>query len=329
MDLADLLIRIGSLFVALLVGGASVFFALKNFQNSSKRKEIERQAYLDSRPCQLNVVARIVAVDESPVGGVSLQLEIRNDGLGRAFNIGCDARSTFLWDFDYQRTVRNAQTLNLMRRDPGSASSHSSYAPFGFDELLDMPPHLRDVGLKLLEPDQHHSIEDLFLVPWAYLGHPSTHELKPLAEVLRPEITDEELKTVAETVASGRPEDGLEAIFGKCRPGGDFPESLSSQGAQYHMEEWLPPGLLLYGTFEEWYGDRGKAFLFGPGNGVQLTLSFSHCDGEETNFFALPCPLWILHPETGWKSPWWKPTPKGSACTIHKPSTFTERWAGS
>lgn len=303
MDLANLLTEIGSFFVGLLVGAATVFFALKSAQNSSKRTEIERQAYLDSRPCQLNVVARVVAVDESPVGGVSLHLEIRNDGLGRAFNIGCDARSTFLWDFDYQRRVRNAQTLKLMRRDPSWARSRSSYPRFGFDELLDMPPHLRDVGLKFLEPEQHHSIEGLFLVPWAYLGHPSTHELRSLEEVLWPEITEDELKTLAETVAPGSPEDALEAIFEKCGPGEDFSERLSSQGAQYQWDESLPPGLLLYGTFEEWYGDRGKAFLFGPGNGLQLTLSFSHCDGEETKFFALPCPLLIFHPETGVEIP--------------------------
>ena len=303
MDLANLLIGIGSLFVGLFVGAAGVLFARKNAQNSAKRAEIERQAYLDSRPCQLNVVARIVAVDESPVGGVSLRLEVRNDGLGRAFNIGCEARSTFLWDFDYQRTARNAQTLSLMRRDPGSARSRISYAPFGFDERLDIPPHLRDVGLKFLEPEQRHSIEDLFLVPWAYLGHPSEHELKPLEEVLGPEITGEELKTVAETVVPGRPEDELGAIFQKCRPGEDFSERLSPHSAQYQRNETLPPGLLLYGTFEEWYGDRGKAFLFGAGNGLQLTLSFSHCEGEETKFFALPCPLLIFHPETGVEIP--------------------------
>ncbi len=303
MDLANLLIGIGSLIVGLLVGAAGVLFARKNAQNSSRRAEIERQAYLDSRPCQLNVVALIVAVDESPVGGVSLRLEIRNDGLGRAFNIGCEARSTFLWDFDHQRMVRNAQTLNLMRRDPGSARSRSSYPPFGFDERLDMPPRLRDVGLKFLEPEQCHSIEDLFLVPWAYLGHPSEHELKPLEEVLGPGITGEELKSVAETVAPGRPEDESKAIFEKCRPAEDFSERLSSHSAQYQRNETLPPGLLLYGTFEEWYGDRGKAFLFGPGNGLQLTLSFSHCDGEETKFFALPCPLLIFHPGTGVEIP--------------------------
>lgn len=303
MDLANLLIGIGSLFVGLAVGATGVFFARKNAQNSSKRAEIERQAYLDSRPCQLSVVARIVAVDESPVGGVSLQLEIRNEGLGRAFNIGCEAYSTFLWDFDYQRTVRNSQTLSLMRRDPGSARSRISYHPFGFDERLDMPPHLRDVGLRFLEPEQRHSIEDLFLLPWAYLGHSSEHELKPLEEVLLPGITEEDLKTVEESVASGPLEDESRAIFDKFGLGKDPFEERSSRGAQYESNEHLPPGLVLYGTFEEWYGDRGKAFMLGPGNGLHLTLSYSHCAGEETKLFALPCPLLVFHPEIGVEIP--------------------------
>ena len=57
-----------SLFVGLAVGAVGVLFAYKNAQNSSRRAEIERQAYLDSLPCQLNAIARIVAVDESSVG---------------------------------------------------------------------------------------------------------------------------------------------------------------------------------------------------------------------------------------------------------------------
>ena len=44
-------------------------------------------------------------------------------------------------------------------------------------------------------------------------------------------------------------------------------------------------------------------FLFGPGNGLQLTLRYSHCGGDETKFFALPCPLLILHPEAGKEIP--------------------------
>ena len=299
MDVANLFIGVASLLVGLVVGAVGVFFAYKNTQNSSKRAEIERQAHLDSHPCQLNAIARIVEVDESPVGGVSLKLEIRNDGLGRAFNIGCEARSTFLWGFDYQRTVRNAQTLNLMRRDTGSARLRNSYSPFGFDELLDMPPNLRDVGLKYLEPEQRHSIAELFFVPWAYLGHPSEHQLKPLEQVLLPGITEEELKTIKETVVPGISEDKLRAIFEKYRPGEPTIEESSSSGARYERNKTLPPGLLLYGTFDEGYGDRGRAFLFGPGNGLQLTLRFSHCGGEETKFFALPCPLLIFHPETG------------------------------
>ena len=285
--------------VALGVGAACVFFTHRNSQNSSKLAEIERQAYLDSRPCQLNVIARIVAVDESPVGGVSIQLEIRNDGMGRAFNMSCEARSTFLWDFDCQRTVRNAQTLNLMCRDPGAARSRSSYPPFGFDERLDMPPHFRDVGLKYLEPEQRHLVADLFFMPCAYLGHPSKHQLRPLEEVLLPGITEEELNTIEETVLPGISEDELRAIFEKYRSRNPASEELISSGTRYERNKTLPPGLLLYGTFDEGYGNRGKAFMFGPGNGLQLILRFSYCGGDVTKFFALPCPLLIFNPEVG------------------------------
>jgi hypothetical protein len=139
-----------------VVGAVGAFFGYKSWRNS-------RQPYLDSLPCKLSPVAKIVSVDESPIGGVSLQVEIRNNGLGRAFNVACEAHSTFLWDFDYQRTTRNAQTLNLMRRDSRWARSRDSYPPFGFDERLDMPPSLRDVHMKYLEPNQSLLIADSLL----------------------------------------------------------------------------------------------------------------------------------------------------------------------
>lgn len=180
MDVANLLLGISSLFVALVVGAVGIYFARRNAQSSAERAEIERQAHLDSLPSQLNVIARLAAIDKSPIGGITLQMEIQNDGLGRAFNVGSEVRSTFLWDFGHQRTVRNAQTLNLMRRDPRAALARGSYPPFGFDERLDMPPRLRDVGLKYLEPGQCHSLADLVFVPWAYLGHPLKHHLKPI-----------------------------------------------------------------------------------------------------------------------------------------------------
>ena len=298
MEVVSLAIGVPS-FVAAAAGAV---FAYRTARNSSKQAEIEQQAYLDSVPCQLNVIARIIAVDESPVGGVSLQLEIRNGGLGRAFNIECEARSTFLWDFDYQRTVRTAQTFNLMRRDPRAARSRVSYPPFGFDERLDMPRCLRGDGLKYLEPDQCHTIEDLFFVPWQYLGHPSKYKLKPLEQVLLPGITEEDLKEIEETVSPDISEDKLKAIFEKYKPGktdAEELEELDFSGTQYKRDETLPPGLLLYRSHDSGYGGRYTMFLFGPGNGLQLTLRFSHHDGEETNFFALPSPLLIFHPEIG------------------------------
>ena len=287
---------------SLVAAAAAAFFGYRAARSSSKQAEVARRAYLDSIPSQLNVIARIVAVDESPVGGVCLQLDIRNGGLGRAFNVGYEARSTFLGNFDYQRTVRTAQTFNLMRRDPRAARSRVSYPPFGFDERLDMPRCLRGVGLKYLDPDQYHTIEDLFFVPWQYLGHPSKHKLKPLEQVLLPGITDEELKEVEESVLPGTLEEKLKAIFEKYKPrkpDTEEYEELDFSGTQYKRDGTLPPGILLYGSQDSDYGGRYKTFLFGPGNGLQLTLRFSHFGGEETKCFALPSPLLIFQPELG------------------------------
>lgn len=299
MDIANMLISISSLFVGLVVGAVGVYFARRNAHSSSERAEIERQAYLDSLPCQLNVIARLAVIDESPTGGITLQLEIHNDGLGRAFNVGAEVRSTFLRDFDGQRTRRNAQTLNLMRRDPRAALASGSYPPFGFDERLDMPPRLRDIGLKYLEPGQCHSLTDLFFVPWVYLGHPSKYQLKPLEQVLLPGITEEELKEIEEAAVPGMRDDELRNIFEKYRPSRPVYEDLEFSTTRYVRDESLPPGLLLYGSTDSECGAGGKTFLMGPGNGLQLIIDFSHCEGSERRFFALPCPLLILHPERG------------------------------
>ena len=148
---------LAALIVGVIVGAITtvgVVFTYKTWRDSSEQTSIQRESYLDSHPCQLNPIARIISVDESPIAGIGLQLEIRNDGLGRAFNIEYEARSIFLWDFDYQWRVRNAQTSNLMRRDPQAAKYRGSYPPFRFNEHLDMPPSIRDVGLKYLEPNQ-------------------------------------------------------------------------------------------------------------------------------------------------------------------------------
>lgn len=289
--------------VAILISAIKGFFSYESWRNSSEQTAIQRATYLDSRPCQLNPIVRIIAVDESRIGGVSLQLEIGNDGLGRAFNIEYESRSTFLWDFDYQWKVRTAQTLNLMRRDPGIARSGGSYPLFGFDERLDMPPSIRDVNLKYLEPNQRHSVKELFFVPWKYLGHPSERKLKPFEETFYPGISEEELKAIEETVAPGVTGDEIRATIEKLgleRPCFDEPNFSPTM---CKMDEKLPPGILLYGTQRRVYGKPNKIFLFGPGNGLQLTLRFSHYGGDETKYFALPSLLLIFHPKPGTEIP--------------------------
>ena len=299
MEFAGLDTRIASLLVAIVTGTAGWLFAHKNAQNSSKRAEIARQAYLDSLPCQVSPMARIVAVDESSIGGISLQLEIHNYGLGRAFNLSYEAQSTFLRQFDCQRTVRMTQTLNLMRRDPGAARFKDPYPPFGFDQRLDMPPFLRDASLKYLEPCQRHTVTDLFFVPWQYLGHPSKRQLRSLDENLPSGISEGVLESIQKNIGSGMSEDKLKAITKQYRPRNPLMDEVETSAIQYMHDKNLPPGLLLYGTHDYGYGARGKAFLTGPGNGLQLTLRFSHCDGDETKYFALPYPLLIFNPETG------------------------------
>ena len=259
MEIAGLAIGVA----VLVIGAVTLFYARRSAQSSSKQAEIGRTAYLDSRPCQLNAIARIVDVDEGFAGGISLQVEISNDGLGRAFNFAYEARSTFLWDFDHQQMVREAQELNLSLRAPAAAKSRNADPRFGFNGRLDMPTRIRDAGLQYLEPGQRHSITDLFFVPWAYSGHPSEHQLRPLESQ------------------------------------GPVPPASASSGTRYERNESLPPGMLLYGTYDSEHGDRGKAFLFGPGNGLQLILRFSHSSGDETKFFALPYPLATFDPKPG------------------------------
>ena len=99
MDLV-VVIAIGSLVVTLMGVAVAGYFGYRNKRDTDKQTEFGRRAYVDSLPCQLNAATRIVAVDQSPTGGISLQIEIQNEGLGRAFNIVCETRSTFLWDFD-------------------------------------------------------------------------------------------------------------------------------------------------------------------------------------------------------------------------------------
>ena len=292
----DVLIGLVSAIVTLVVSVGSVFFAYRSARSSSKRAEIERQTYVSSVPCQLSAIARIVSVDEGAIGGVSLQVEICNDGLGRAFNIECEARSTFLWGFDEQLTVRNSQTFNLMRRDPAASRAGRPYPPFGFDEQIDIPPHVC-VESKYLEPDQRLSIANLFSVPWEYLGHPSTHQLRPLGEALLPGITEEDLQAFEGTVMSRTSENELRDILAKYKPMTSTLKNVDFSSTQYKRDKALPPGLVLYGTFSQ-HGNQGKAFLFGPGNGLQLRVSFSHCYGPEIEWFALPCPLMILRPKS-------------------------------
>ena len=291
-----------ALIVAVVVGAITtigVVFTYKTWRNSSEQTAIRRATHLDSRPCQLNPIVRIISVDKSPIAGVSLQLEIGNDGRGQAFNVDYEARSTFLWDFDQQWTIRCTQTSNLMRRDLRVVWSRGSYPTFGFDELWDIPPCIRDVGIKYFEPNQHHSVKESFLVPWKYLGHPSDRELKPLEETFSPGISEEDLKTLEETVVPGVPEDEVKTIFEQFKSRQSPFEELNSSPTMYKMDEKLPPGLVLYGTQDYGYRKPGKSFLFGPGNGLQLTLRFSHYDGDETKYFALPCPLFIFHPKPG------------------------------
>ncbi len=293
MDFAWI-IGVASLFVAVISG----FFIYRSKRNSEKQTEIQRQTYVDSRPCHLNPIVRIAAVDLSPTGGIDLQLDIRNDGLGRAFNIVCEARSTFLWDFEYQRTVRKAQTLNLMRRDPRTSRVNGSYAPLGFDERLDIPPYIRDTGSKFLEPDQRHIFAQRFFVPWQYLRHPSDHVLTPLEEFPGTE-TLEKMEAWEEVMESGLSEGKLKAFdekYGKREP---VVREVRSSETRYERDGSLPPGMLLYGEHPVGHGMRGKVFLYGPGNGLQLTLRFSHCEGNITKYFALSCPLLIFRPEPG------------------------------
>ena len=291
-----------ALIVGVIVGAITtvgVVFSYKTWRNSSEQTAIQLETHLDSHPCQLNPIVRIISVDESPIAGVRLQLEIGNDGRGRAFNVEYEARSTFLWDFDQQWTVRCGQTSNLTRRDPRVARSQGSYPTFGFNELWDIPPFIRDVGIKYLEPNQHHSVKELFFVPWKYLGHPSERELKPLEETFFPGISEEDLKTLEETVVPGVPKDEVKTIFEKFKSRQSPFEELNFSPTTYKMDEKLPPGLVLYGTQDYGYRKPGKSFLFGPGNGLQLTLRFSHCGGDETKYFALPRHLPIFHPKPG------------------------------
>ena len=289
-----LIIGVASLVVA-VISGALVYGSKRN---SEKQTEIQRQAYVESRPCHLTPVVRIAAVELSPTGGIALHMAVRNDGLGRAFNIVCEARSAFLRDFDDQRTVRKAQTLNLMRRDKGGSRVKNLYAPFGFDERLDMPLHIRDAGSKYLEPDQRHILDHRFFVPWQYIGHPSSRLLTPLEEFPSPE-TLERMEAWDEVMESGLSEEKLTAFsarYGKREP---LCEEVRSSETRYERDESLPPGMLLYGEHSSGYGVRGRWFLYGPGNGLQLTLRFSDCEGSVTKYFALPCPLLVFHPEDG------------------------------
>ena len=143
-----------------------------------------------------------------------------------------------------------------MRRDPGAVRSGYPYPPFGFDERLDMPPRLRDVGLKYFEPDQCHSIAELFFVPWAYLGHPSQYQLKPLEQVLLPRVTEEEVKAIEEAVVPGMSEDELRDIFEKYKPKEPAFKESGFWSRQYKRDKTLPPGLLLYGANDSGYGAR-------------------------------------------------------------------------
>ena len=293
MDFA-LIIGVASLVVAVISG----VFVYGSKRNSDKRTEMQRQAYVDSRPCHLTPVVRIAAVDLNPAGGIAIQLEVRNNGLGRAFNVVCEARSAFLRDFDDQRTVRKAQTLNLMSRDKGGSRVKGPYAPFGFDERLDMPLHIRDAGLKYLEPEQRHILARMFFVPWQYLGHPSSRVLTPLEEFPAPE-TLARMEALEEVMEAGLSEEKLTAFF--ARYGGREPvvHEVRSSETRYERDKSLPPGMLLYGEHSSGYGVRGRWFLYGPGNGLQLTLRFSDCEGSVTKYFALPCPLLVFHPELG------------------------------
>ena len=109
------------------------------------------------------------------------------------------------------------------------------------------------------------------------------------------------MKEIEDTVVPGMPEDELRNIFEKYRPSRPVYEDLDFSTTQYVRDEKLPPGLLLYGSDYSERGDGCKMFLMGPGNGLQLILDFSHCGGSERRFFALPCPLFMLHPETGFE----------------------------
>ena len=300
MEVATLvsLIALIATVVVGVITAIGVVSAHKTSRNSSKQTAIQRDSYLDSRPCKLNLIARIISVDESPIAGITLQLEIGNNGLGRAFNIEYTVHSTFLWDFESQWRVRTSQTLNKMRRDPDAAKYRGSYLTFGFNELWDIPPFIRDVGIKYLEPNEHHSVKESFFVPWEYLGHPSDHK-KPLEETFFPDISEEDLKTLEETVVPGVPEDEVKTIFEKFKSQQSSFEELNFSPTTYKMNERLPLGLVLYGTQDYGYRKPGKSFLFGPGNGLQLTLRFSHYGGDETKYFALPSPLLIFNPKPG------------------------------
>ena len=135
------------------------------------------------------------------------------------------------------------------------------------------------------------------------MGHPSEHELKPLEETFSPGISEEELKALEETVVPGMPEDELKAIFEKFKLQQSRFEESNFLGTKCRLDEKLPPGLVLYGTQDCEYRKRWKMFLFGPGNGLQLTLRFSHYGGDETKYFALPSPLLIFHPKPGIEIP--------------------------
>ena len=295
MDLV-VVIAIGSLVVTLMGVTVAGYFGYRNKRDTDKQSEFGRRAYVDSLPCQLNAATRIVAVDQSPTGGISLQIEIQNEGLGRAFNIVCETRSTFLWDFDRQRTVRKAQPLNLMRRDPSARRSKGAYAPFGFDERLDIPPHVRDTKLRYLDPNQRHIVPHLFFVPWQYLGHPSGRALTPLDKCPPPELW-EGMEALEEVFESGFSEDKVNTFLEIRKARGAIVPEVKSSETKYERDESLPPGMLLYGENDSQHGRKGRAFLYGPGNGLQLNLRFSHCAGGETKHFALPSPLLVFHPD--------------------------------
>ena len=155
--------------------------------------------------------------------------------------------------------------------------------------------------------------------------HPSEDELKPLEEVLLPGITEEELKSIEETVVPGVSEDEIKAITEKFTPGKSDFEEINFSPTLYQRDATLPPGMVLYGTHDNGFkrpvGKPGKGFWYGPGNGLQLIVRFSHCEGDEAKFFVLPCPLLIFRPRTGVEIPLVETDAKGVG--LHDSKTIT------